>query len=64
VPAALSDLLHRRLCGLGQVIERRLYPGADHGSVIRDGWEDMVAWMRARLAAEPAPSTCPSSPSG
>lgn len=64
VPAALSDLLHGRLCALGQVIERRLYPGADHGSVIRDGWDDMVAWMRARLAAEPAPSTCPSSPSG
>ena len=63
-PPILSELFHDRVCGLGQQIERRVYPGADHGSVIGASWQDMLTWMRARVAGEPATSTCPSTPSG
>jgi pimeloyl-ACP methyl ester carboxylesterase len=63
-PPILSQLLHDRVCGLGQQVERRTYPGADHRSVIGASWKDMVAWMNARLAGEPPASTCPSSPAG
>jgi len=65
VPPVLSQLLHDRACGHGQQIERRTYPGADHGSVIGASLPDMLTWMQARLDGEPAASTCPAStPSG
>ena len=62
VPPALSQLFHDRVCALGQRIERRLYPGADHGSVIGRSFDDVRAWMQDRLDGEPPPSTCPASP--
>jgi fermentation-respiration switch protein FrsA (DUF1100 family) len=58
IPVAASQLLFDRLCGLGQVIERRTYPGVNHTGVIAPSWDAMVAWMDARVAGEPATSTC------
>ena len=59
IPVVASQLLLERLCGLGQAIERRTYPGMGHAEVIAPSFTDMVTWMEARLAGEPATSTCP-----
>jgi fermentation-respiration switch protein FrsA (DUF1100 family) len=59
IPVAASALLFDRLCGLGQVIERRTYPGVNHTGVLAPSFDDMVGWMQARVDGEPAASTCP-----
>lgn len=60
VPAALSEAMFNRLCGLGQVIERRLYDdGNGHGEQAYASASEMFAWIEARMAGEPAISTCP-----
>ena len=64
VPARGSELLFQRLCGLGQTIERKEYPGQSHGGVVGAALGDLLAWLDARLAGEPAASTCPTAPTG
>ena len=59
IPPVASQLLFERLCGLGQVVERRTYPGQGHAEVIVPSFADMVTWMDARLAGTPAVSGCP-----
>lgn len=59
IPVVASQLLFERVCGLGQVIERRTYPGMRHAEVIGPSFDDMVTWMDARVAGEPAGSFCP-----
>jgi hypothetical protein len=60
VPAALSGILFDRLCGEGQVVERRLYErGQSHGQAVPDAVADGLAWIGQRLAGEPPVSTCP-----
>jgi fermentation-respiration switch protein FrsA (DUF1100 family) len=58
VPAAHSRRLFDRLCGAGQPVERRTYPGADHGSVVLFAALDMSTWLDARLAGIDAQSNC------
>lgn len=58
VPARGSEVLFERLCGLGQTIERKVYPGQNHGGVVTAALGDLLAWLDARLAGEPAASTC------
>jgi fermentation-respiration switch protein FrsA (DUF1100 family) len=65
IPPIASELLFKRLCGLGQVIERRTYPGMGHAEVIVPSFPDMLTWMKDRVAGKPAVSGCPaSSPAG
>jgi len=60
VPVALSALLFDRMCGLGQVVERRVYPDAGgHGATAPMALADGAAWIQQRFAGEPAISTCP-----
>lgn len=60
VPVGLSQSLFDRLCRLGQVVERRVYDkGQGHGDAVPDALTDGFAWIEARMADTPAPSTCP-----
>jgi len=60
VPAGLSEVLFNRLCGLGQVVERRVYDeGQNHVQTAFSHAPDMLAWIEARMAGEPAASNCP-----
>jgi pimeloyl-ACP methyl ester carboxylesterase len=58
IPTVSSKLLLDRMCGIGQVVERRTYPGS-HAGVIAPSLPDMLAWIDARLAGEDATTTCP-----
>jgi predicted esterase len=60
VPVGLSQSLFDRLCGLGQVVERRVYDkGQGHGEAVPDAVTDGFAWIEGRMAGDPAVSTCP-----
>jgi pimeloyl-ACP methyl ester carboxylesterase len=59
IPVVSSQLLLDRMCGIGQVVERRTYPGASHSGVIQPSFADMVDWMNDRLFGVPAESDCP-----
>jgi pimeloyl-ACP methyl ester carboxylesterase len=58
IPVVSSQLLVERMCGIGQVVERRTYPDQSHAGVIGPSMNDMLAWIDARLAGEEAPSSC------
>ena len=58
IPLVSSKLLLDRMCGIGQRVERRTYPGS-HAGVIGPSLPDMLAWIDARMAGQPAPSSCP-----
>ena len=54
----LSAELLARYCELGVTASRTVYPGTDHVSVIAAAYADVGAYLQARLAGEPAPSSC------
>ncbi|MGQ0432304.1 MAG: lipase family protein [Microthrixaceae bacterium] len=58
IPPVSSQLLLDRMCGIGQVVERRTYPGS-HAGVIVPSVPDMLAWIDARLAGGPTTTSCP-----
>ena len=58
VPPQLSAELLARYCALGVTASRTVYPDTDHISVIAAAYADIGAYLRARLAGEPAPSSC------
>jgi dienelactone hydrolase len=58
IPTALTDAGVARICGTGQVVVRRSYPGVDHAGIIPASLTDAVAWLQARLAGQPVRSTC------
>ncbi|MGQ0833245.1 MAG: alpha/beta fold hydrolase [Microthrixaceae bacterium] len=58
IPTVSSKMLLDRMCGIGQVVERRTYPGS-HSGVIGPSLPDMLSWIDARLAGTPAPTSCP-----
>jgi pimeloyl-ACP methyl ester carboxylesterase len=63
VPAGLSASLFERMCGLGQVVERRVYEnGHGHGAAAPGAVADGLAWIGQRFAGEEAISTCPAAP--
>ena len=60
VPAALSAVLFNRMCGLGQVAERRVYEqGQGHAAAAPGAVADGLAWIQQRFAGEAPVSTCP-----
>ncbi len=59
VPPPLTASLVDQLCAAGIVVEYRTYPGVTHDPVMAASAEDAAAWTAARLAGEPATSTCP-----
>jgi len=73
IPVVSTELLAQHLCGVGQDLERWIYPGQSHAGVIGPSFDDMVHWIKDRFAgvADPDPyaptglahvatTTCPS----
>jgi pimeloyl-ACP methyl ester carboxylesterase len=61
VPVAASLAVLQRMCRAGGfTVERKTYPGGTHVGVISLALSDIVAWVTARLAGNPPPTTpCP-----
>ena len=57
VPQRTEDLVER-MCGAGQVTEHLVYDGADHNNIGVRSSAEVVAWLQARLAGEPAADGC------
>ena len=73
IPVVSTQLLATHLCGIGQNLERWIYPGQSHAGVIGPSSGDMIHWITDRFAggANPDPykpvglagietTTCPS----
>jgi CubicO group peptidase (beta-lactamase class C family)/pimeloyl-ACP methyl ester carboxylesterase len=60
IPVASSEVLLAQLCALeGHApLERRVYPGTNHGSSVIAYRDDLIAWLEARVAGEPALDQC------
>ena len=60
IPVVSSALLLGQLCAFTDhaSLERRVYEGKDHGTVVPAYWDDLLAWMDARVAGEPAIDQC------
>ena len=56
--APITAELVDELCAQHDTIEYRTYPGAGHDEVMAASSADVAAWMAARLAGRPAPSSC------
>ncbi|GGM24473.1 hypothetical protein GCM10012279_48550 [Micromonospora yangpuensis] len=48
------------LCAVGDVVDYRTYPGADHNTVVAIADHDIMAWLELRLKGYPARQTCQS----
>ncbi|HTZ09051.1 MAG TPA: lipase family protein [Acidimicrobiales bacterium] len=55
IPVVSTQLLATHLCGLGQDLERWIYPGQSHAGVIGPSAPDMVRWIADRFAGGPDP---------
>lgn len=58
VPKPTTDQFVQRACGIGDRVLYRVYPGQDHIGARDASVTDIQAWMSARVAGQPAPSTC------
>ena len=57
IPVVSTQILAHHLCGIGQDLERWIYPGRSHAGVIAPSANDMVHWISDRFAngANPDP---------
>jgi hypothetical protein len=55
IPVASTQLLADHLCGIGQDLERWIYPGRSHAGVIEPSAQDMVQWISDRFAEKANP---------
>jgi len=55
IPVISTQLLATHLCGVGQDLERWIYPGQSHAGVIGPSAPDMVRWIADRFAGGPDP---------
>ena len=62
VPTRSSQILARHLCGVGQDVERWVYPGKSHANVIPVSEQDTLTWISHRFAGDPNPD--PMTPTG
>jgi hypothetical protein len=62
IPVVSTALLATHLCGLGQDLERWIYPGQSHAGVIGPSAHDMIHWIADRFAGDPDPD--PYTPTG
>ncbi|MFP5255906.1 MAG: alpha/beta fold hydrolase [Acidimicrobiia bacterium] len=58
VPAVTSQLLVDTMCEVGQPVQRLLVDDADHVSVVGQSLDEVLDWIEARLAGQPAASDC------
>lgn len=57
IPVVSTQLLATHLCGLGQDLERWIYPGQSHAGVIAPSANDMIHWIADRFAGGPDPDS-------
>jgi pimeloyl-ACP methyl ester carboxylesterase len=57
VPPVLSDIATQRLCGLGQVVERRTPDLGRHGEAAIPAYAAALTWMQDRFAPDGPPPT-------
>ncbi len=57
IPVASTQLLAQHLCGLGQTLQRWIYPGQNHSGVIAVSAPDMIRWIADRFAGKAAPDS-------
>ncbi len=57
IPTASSALLYDHLCGIGQELERWVYPGQSHAGVIGPSAPDMVKWIAQRFDGSGVPGS-------
>jgi pimeloyl-ACP methyl ester carboxylesterase len=62
IPPVSTEILAKHLCGLGQDLERWIYPGQSHAGVIGPSSGDMVHWISDRFAGSANPD--PYKPTG
>ena len=62
IPVISTQLLATHLCGIGQDLERWIYPGQSHAGVIGPSANDMAHWMTDRFDGGTNPD--PYSPTG
>ncbi|MGB6059236.1 MAG: lipase family protein [Microthrixaceae bacterium] len=48
-----------RVCKLGQVTDLLIMQGQNHGGIVAASASASTEWMKARLAGDPAPNSCP-----
>jgi hypothetical protein len=53
VPLAFSELVEKRMCAHGQVVERRLIDAGDHAPAMAPAFEAAFGWLEGRFAAHP-----------
>jgi pimeloyl-ACP methyl ester carboxylesterase len=58
VPVQVSEIVAEAYCANEVTVSRKVYPGADHTNVIIAALGDINAYVDARLAGQPAASTC------
>jgi pimeloyl-ACP methyl ester carboxylesterase len=58
IPPALTAQLDQHLCAIGQRVDFRTYPGVSHDGIPAASQRDVLAWVDARFAGEPAPDNC------
>lgn len=60
IPVVTSAALFAQLCAFADhaPLERRVYEGEGHGSVVPVYLDDLTAWLEARVAGEPATDQC------
>jgi pimeloyl-ACP methyl ester carboxylesterase len=58
VPKMVTDRYVQRACSQGDQLFYRVYPGQDHVTARDVSVHDVEAWFAARLAGQPAPSSC------
>jgi alpha-beta hydrolase superfamily lysophospholipase len=57
VPVISTQLLATHLCGIGQDLERWIYPGQSHTGVFTPSASDMIHWIADRLRGDPGPDS-------
>jgi fermentation-respiration switch protein FrsA (DUF1100 family) len=57
IPVASTQLLATHLCGVGQELERWVYPGQSHAGVITPSLPDMIHWIDDRFGGTAAPGS-------
>ena len=53
VVLAFSELVAKRMCANGQVVERRLIDGGDHTPAAIPAYDLAIPWIEGRFAADP-----------
>ncbi len=62
IPAVSSRLLLDQICGMevSKTVQRVMYPGETHSSVVLASVPDVLDWIASRFSGEIAPTDCPS----